>query len=277
MTREAMFATYKRLKSIKQGRLWLSMINGQEEDLWAAPVKADMEDTGSLTPKPYSIPAFVNEFANGLYVSSNTGQWTTKMGINPSTYSAWKPQRVLYGSDYASATDNTWQVWGSLDEMAHLLQFDQLPIHPEYSEKRSGNALYACSKYARKEVMRALRVGQDLFLGNRQDGAYPNPMYDGIEFVYVSELNDKALYPTDLTPSTSEALVIETAASLDGPRFYALNLDYLVPFWHTERYFKFLQPDRPLNQPTTTVLPVDMWHNIGCRSLRHQGILAPGA
>ena len=82
----ARFHQYKRLKRIKEQRMWTSTLNGMEAQLFAVPVVANMEtNTGT---EPYSIPAFVNEETAGLfnnYTSSPGVDWATVEGINPDT------------------------------------------------------------------------------------------------------------------------------------------------------------------------------------------------
>jgi len=65
MSRAARHTAYKRLKRIKEQRLWTSILNGMEDALFSIPSNSAMEATTGT--KPYSIPAFLNEETNGLY------------------------------------------------------------------------------------------------------------------------------------------------------------------------------------------------------------------
>jgi hypothetical protein len=45
--------------------------------------------------------------------------------------------------------------------------------------------------------------------------------------------------------------------------------------FHTTRYFYTHSSMKHPNQPFTTVMPVDCWHNFICRSRQRQGLLSP--
>jgi hypothetical protein len=66
-----------------------------------------------------------------------------------------------------------------------------------------------------------------------------------------------------------------TAANDSGPRYYFINANYLKFVFHTTRYFYQHPTMKHPNQPFTTVMPVDCWHNFICRSRQRQGIIAP--
>jgi hypothetical protein len=111
-------AAYKRLKKIKEMRMWTSMLNGMEEDLWARPDVAQMEaETGRL---PYSLPYFLTEvgqdFGGALgrrgtapyTASTNTSH--TVMRISPFTESRWTNALELYNcaTDASAPTSTNW-------------------------------------------------------------------------------------------------------------------------------------------------------------------------
>jgi hypothetical protein len=105
---------YKRLKRIKEQRMWTSMFNGFEESLWAPPNQAQMEaDSGRLA---YSLPFFITELASfsaslgrrGTFpftAAANTGN--TVMRLNPSLTAGeprWTNQVELYNCQTSALT-----------------------------------------------------------------------------------------------------------------------------------------------------------------------------
>lgn len=118
---------YKRLKRIKEQRMWTSMLNGFEEDLWAVPSVTGMEDeSGKL---PYSLPYFLSEvstFYGGALGRRGTAPYTastntahTVMRISPFTENRWTNVVELYDARSTSATP-TGTTWGNAPTLASL-------------------------------------------------------------------------------------------------------------------------------------------------------------
>lgn len=285
MTTEALRGIYKRLKREKEQRMWTSMINGWEDLLWRLPKNSEMESDSGLYP--YSIPAFINEYSNGLYAF--TGDvFSTVEGISPTTKTRWAPQRTTIA---AGATTNLELVGGdgygvsltaiginpviaAFDEMFYKVRFETPPTKQEYFEdpKLYGQFI-ACSRKAINIYQRSLRVAQDRFsgAGSPSDPSYLNPMYGGIELMYVAALDTAGLY------GSGTSFLNETSASTAGPRYYWINGQYLTPVFHTSRYMAKKDPMVHPNQPFTTVVPVDCWWNLFARSRQRHGIVYPGA
>lgn len=281
LSRSVRHHMFKRLKRTKEQRLWTSIINGIEDQLFVVPKTANMEtNTGK---QPYSIPAFVNEETNGLFfnTSAPTGEtaWTTVMGINPVTEAKWVPQQSTYTS---SAVDNINNIISKFDTMFLDVRFVPPPSHQEYFENPHLNSQFiVCSKRGQTVFQQLLRASQDKFVTpSRQDPAYMRPQFGGIDLEYVPNLDTFKLYhdgqstanvayddevPTDVTTDVQDS----------GPRYYWLNAWYIKPVWHTTRYM-FKHPVRVHpNQPFTHVAPVDCWYNLVVRSRQRQGIVSP--
>ena len=257
--RDARHQAFKRLKRIKEQRLWTSILNGMEDALFSVPSNADMEE--STGTKPYSVPSFVNEGTNGLYSGFSTVQ-----GLNPTTYTKWAPQKETYTS---SAVDNAANIISTFDKMFLDVQFTPPPSHQEYFDDPSLNAMFiACSKKGQNIYAQLLRASQDTFVtSSRQDPAYMSPKFAGIDLVYASNLDTYAGY----TSSTTEG----QDGTNRGPRYYFLNGNYMKYIFHQTRYM-FQHPTmRHPNQPFTSIVPVDSWYNFVCRSRQRQGIVAP--
>ena len=270
--RSARHQAYKRLKRIKEMRLWTSFLNGMEDDLFAVPDRAQME--ASTGEKPYSIPCFINGNANGTPRDAAGAAWTSDqvMGLSGSANAKWKPQVVTYAEDASGTVSDN--LFNAFDEMFHKVRFDQLPTREEFSDGTSGAQFIACSLSGLTEYQNRLRASQDTFVASgRQDPAYTTPKYAGIDLVYVSNLDTAAVYNDD----TASALVVESSTTNNnlGPRYYWINGKYISPIFHSERYMTRHPVMTHPNQPFTHVQVVDCWHNLVCRSRQRQGLVAP--
>lgn len=271
---------YKRIKRSKEQRMWTSMINKMEDQLFRVPTVADMET--STGKQPYSIPAFVNEELNGLFGGVATGApgaaWTTVEGINPVTDSKWVNQFSIYSS--AAVSTGAANIVAAFDQMFYKVKFQAPPTKQEYFENTNLYSQFiVCSRGGLNVYQRLLRDYQDTFVtASRQDGAYISPQYAGIDLVYATSLDTAALYQAE---TASGALVVENTAAgtgeANGPRYYWLNSQYLCPVFHTSRYMvKHGAKEHP-NQPFTTIVPVDCWMNLVARSRQRLGIVTPSA
>jgi hypothetical protein len=272
LSRDAQKVAYKRLKRIKEMRLWTSFLNGMEGDLWkqANGNASEMEtNTGSL---PFSIPAFISEHdgtTGTTYVPWASD--TTIMGINPANESKWRNQVSRY--DYDDPDDSDGDQDGLLDmfdEMFLKVKFTPPATKQEYFEKDKLNRQFiCCSRGGINLYKRMLRDANDTLV-NKQDPAYNMPQYSGIDLVYVATLDSASINGT--TPSGTEA-----AGTPDGYRYWWLNGNYMTPVYHSRRYMEKHDPMRHPNQPFTTVQPVDCWWNLFCNSRQRQGIICPQA
>lgn len=283
--RGGMFHQFKRLKRVKEMRMWTSLINIIEKQLFAVPRTADMESASGK--QPFSIPAFINEQTDGLFFNdaTPTGEtaWTTVEGLNPTTITGnkWEPQRRFYTS---TAVNNSANIVSRFDDMFLDTQFIPPPTHEEYfTNPRLNSQFIACSKRGQTIYVQQLRAHQDTFVTpSRQDPAYMNPKASGIDLVYVPYLDTAALYaPTGSgTSAYEDEFPALAGASGDsdynsGPRYYWINGWFMKPVFHTSRYF-YKHPVRVHpNQPTTHIAPVECWYNFICYSRQRQGIVAP--
>src|SRR6188508_2347643 len=72
-TDDAIFEEFVRIRDEKEMIMWTAKSNGIERDIWAVPNKLTMEGTAAANTAPYSLFAFNNEHANGLFPSYTTG------------------------------------------------------------------------------------------------------------------------------------------------------------------------------------------------------------
>jgi len=223
-------AAYKRLKKIKEMRMWTSMLNGMEEDLWARPDVAQMEaETGRL---PYSLPYFLSEVAQNFggalgrrgtapyTASANTAH--TVMRISPFTESRWTNAVELYNSRSTAATPvgTTWgdsynlslntntvysqngastatvsNLFNAFDTMFMRLRYEKPSTRQQYFENDQLNRqMILTSREGVQRYRNALRLSNDTLV-SYQDAAYASPAYAGIDVTYCSDLDTAAIYP----------------------------------------------------------------------------------
>ncbi len=270
LSQKSRFHKFKTLKRTKEQNLWAGMMNGLEDDLWAAPDNATMESTTGT--KPYSIPTFVNEETNTVPQG-----FTTLQGINPANEAKWRNQVESYNAAPDATTSEVWVGFKAFSKMFYQVRFDRLPKQPELSEPVTVPNFIACSLNGISQYEVALRVSQDTFVTTgRQDPAYNHPRYRGIDVVYVSNLDTAAVFPTGSGGSLSTET--DTAGTTNaGPRYYFINGEYMKSVIHNERWFHKLDPFSPSRQPFTKIMIVDLWYNFVCRSRRRHGIVNPSA
>jgi len=275
------FHQFKRLKRVKEMRLWTSLINIIEKQLFAVPETANMESASGL--QPYSIPAFINEDATGFFYGTTTPAghtaWTTVEGLNNAS-GKWKPQQRRYTS---TAVNDPGNIVSVFDQMFLDTQFVPPPTHEEYfTNARLNSQFIACSKRGQTTYVQQLRASQDTFVTpSRQDPAYMSPKASGIDLVYVPYLDTVKLYSPVGSGTTAYDKEIPTGADAtgtdyeSGPRYYWINGWFLKPVFHSSRYmYKHPVRQHP-NQPTTSIMYVECWYNFICLSRQRQGIVSP--
>lgn len=221
---------YKRLKRIKEQRMWTSMLNGFEEDLWAVPSVTNMEsDSGKL---PYSLPYFLTEVAQNFggalglrgtapYIGTSNAS-TTVMRINPFTENRWTNIVELYnckkealtpvGADWSTIynvqlqnntvyaqggahTPSIGNLFNAMDVMFMRLKYEAPATRQQYFENDNLNRqMILTSRQGVQNYRNALRLSNDTLV-SYQDASYSSPAYAGIDVTYCSDLDTAAIYP----------------------------------------------------------------------------------
>ena len=303
---------YKRVKRIKEMRMWTSMLNGMENDLWATTFGnyGNMETGGK---EPYSLPAFITETVNSDLTFGERGGvptgWTNILGINPVNDPRWTNQVSFYkrggtandvpttmaAGQYtghnanASIARNVYSLFGAFDDMYQKVQFKAPLTQRQYFEETQFNRqMILCSKEGINLYKRSLRASNDMLV-SAQDSAYNTPTYSGIPVEYCANMDSAAIYPAVASGSTvaddlagrNGDTVLATGSEFalntidKGARFWFVNGQYVTPIYHSTRYMKKHDVMRHPNQPFTWVQPVDCWWNVFCNSRQRHGIVAP--
>lgn len=276
MSQAGRHRAYKHIKYVLEQRMWTSLLNKKEDQMWAVPEAADME--AAAGKQPYSIPAFINANTNGLFYSGAqpTGKnaWTTVMNINPVTNPKWVPAvRTYSASTVGAGADN---VLAAFDKMWFDVKFEKPGTRDEYFDRTELYQQFIVASPGGVNVyQRLLRDSQDHFAAvSRQDPAYVSPMYGGIDVERVDILTNAALYSnsTSTNPYQTE---VSTTADERGPRYYWLNAQYLKMIWHSRNYMDVKDVKEHPNQVFTHVQPVASWYNMVARSRQRLGLVKP--
>jgi len=310
-SKEAAKVQYKKLKRIKEQRLWTSITNGFEADLWQGTDGNYAQMEGSGGKRPFSLPAFITEHLLGdeddEAVTGEFAQrgsvptgWTDVMGIDPSEENRWSNQVEFYDpaqtdpnearaeEAYTDHNAGDWYSGGifpAFDNMFLKCQFVPPSTKQQYFENTLLNRqMILCSRLGATQYKRALRESNDLLV-SPSDPAYNNPTFSGIELMYCAHLDDAQLFPISSSGDQrtahddTEACASDTGTELTaidaGARYYWINGSYLTPIIHSRRYFAKHDVMRSPAQPFTHIQPVDCWWNLFCNSRQRHGIVAP--
>lgn len=245
---------YKRLKRIKEQRMWTSMLNGFEEDLWAVPSVTQMEDeTGRL---PYSLPYFLSEIGQqfggvlGLRgtapYTATSNSATTVMRISPFSENRWtnilqlyrnsasgiNPSNANFGdisnpslsantqfnqnNASASTAIDVTNLFSAFDLMMMRLKYEAPATRQQYFENDVLNRQMILSSRAGVQQYRnALRLSNDTLV-SYQDAAYASPAYAGIDVTYCSDLDTAAIYPAVTGGIANTLAGYNSAANANG-------------------------------------------------------------
>lgn len=281
-------AKFKDVYRAKHMELAQSNADHMENQMWALPSTTDMESAAGL--KPYSIPTFINEFSDvdnptDGQITGHYPGWTNVMGVDPGTMTNWQNAKETYARAGSINTGSGQHLFVAFEKMLMKLEFDQLPMDPQYSGPREMPAYIGCSMNGKAQVQESHVANNDFFRWKGSDAHQPGITFGGIEICYISALDTAALYSN---PSTSTTYYAEHDDALngtgstgkgvgfEGSRYYFVNSSKMPKIFHNERYMVKEEARNPSGrQPFSWVMPVDTWHQLFCRSRKSQGIVTP--
>lgn len=262
-SRDYVKAQYKRLKRSKEQRMWTSLLNGFENDLWRTPFGNSGEMETASGKLPYSLPAFISElpdFNNAFGVRGGMPLgWSTVLGLanNPSNSDTagedrWTNQIAYYNSkSTAKANDplvsysvenarvngqsvsvDIGGLISAFDDMFLKCDFQPPSTRQEYFEKPTLNRqMILCSRAGLNKYKQALRDSNDTLV-SYQDAAYNAPAYSGIELMYCSNLDSAAIFPSGSTQRIAYNTDIAQASTTTGAsEFGASVIDPGPRYW----------------------------------------------
>lgn len=243
--------------------------------LWAIPSITNM--SGNDPKQPLSIPAFINEFTNGLFKDASGTSFTELHGLLPgSTHPLYKPYQAAYGPGDTGFTPlSKTNIIYSLALMLRKTKLIPPPMSAEYFDpedetKIEGeNGVVFCSALGLSKLEQLYRNSQDRW-SNWEDPAN-NPRVKGTQFVHEAQMDTYAGYPDGSGNGTVDET--STAATRGGPRFIACNQKYMKMYYHRNRFMKFLAPFR--EAATTYTQHVNTMGTMLCPDRSKHGILYP--
>jgi hypothetical protein len=230
---------YKRLKRIKEMRMWTSMLNGMEDDLWQSPVANSANMEGTNGKEPFSLPVFITENVNSVTTLGERGGrptgWTSVLGIDPTVDERWSNQIAFYNTTATYAATPTYNgasvvkaagaytnhnansiarevysFFGAFDDMFFKCKFSAPLTQRQYFEETNyQRQMILSSKSGVNLYKRALRASNDMLV-SAQDSAYNTPTFSGIPVEYCANLDNAAIYPI------GNASVADDEAGRDG-------------------------------------------------------------
>ena len=240
---------WKSLRDSKRQASRVSLFNGIEDALWATPDNSSMESlTAGASSRPYSLRCFITE--DGLAPSG----FTTVMQVDPTVETKWKNQVVNYQSADPDGT-----LVSAMEEMWRRVKFESPEDKDDYfKETKFAKMKIYAPLDGWKMAVRLLRQTNDRnYPVNDLGCAVDDPCFGKIPIKWAQPL-DSAGYTTG------------------QPRFFFTNLEFLVPIFHSDRYFYETDPiNGGHTQPYSWVVYCDIWYNWFCRSRLRQGILVP--
>lgn len=245
--RDYVKAQYKRLKRQKEQRMWTSLLNGFEDDLWRTTFGNSSEMEGSGGKLPFSLPAFITEvpdfnnafgvrgsvplgwtsvmnLANNQTSTTTTGEdrWTNQISYYNTSAAANAVRTTVSGianvRDSAAATISVESggLITAFDDMFLKVQFQPPSTKQEYFEKPSlQRQMILCSRLGINQYKQALRAANDTLV-SYQDPAYNNPSYSGIELMYCSNLDTAAIFPGTAVRTASSGALDVSASTTAG-------------------------------------------------------------
>lgn len=245
--------TFKKLRKVKEMRLWTSMLNGMEDDLWRSPYGANgfvAQQEPQAGKMQYSIPSFITENVTntvngerGGFPVSNVSSNGPVMRLNVFTEPRWTNQVSFYSSNFlhgGAQTSDTFyngttiakaaaaytnhnanvpvrvvsSLFGAMDDMWLKLKYEPPANRAEYFEKMNlSRQLILASRDGVNMYRRGLRQANDTLV-SYQDPSYGNPQYSGIDVMYCSNLDTAAIFPA----KAANAAVTYAATAVIGDR-----------------------------------------------------------
>jgi len=246
--RDYVKSQYKRLKRQKEQRLWTSLLNGFENDLWASTFNNsnNMENGGGSLP--YSLPCFITEvpdFNNAYGVrggaplgwssvmnlglnstgTTTTGEnrWTNQISYYNVASDGNTARTVKTGIDNVKDNTSTYRYSAptgglitAFDEMWLKCSFTPPSTKQEYFERAELNRqMILASRLGINQYKRFLRAANDTLV-SYQDAAYANPTFSGIELMYCANLDDAAIFPGGVTRTNTTGVLSGNASTTTG-------------------------------------------------------------
>ena len=234
----------------------VSKVNGLEESLWSKPKQTKMEASAATQREMYSIPAYVTRDGEvpaagngGLHADDSTA-WTTIAPVTPGNDAWYKNASTTY--TLAPPDDADAGLLASFDNMSMQVEFEMPSgIQNWSSDETINNQVICTSRDGVVFYKSRLRASNDRMERLRDPGIV-GPQFEGIPVRRVTELDGHGW-------------------TNNQPDYFWLNLNYMYPYFHTNRFMSEKITVGGPKQPNSTVVYKFSWVNLICRSRRRQG------
>ena len=245
---------YKNLAKSKRQASKTDTYNFMEEALWEDANAAEMESESGR--RPYSIQAFVTRDNTATVNGDTRGTvptgFTTVETVNPTNEPEWSNQLETY--DVNSVTDPDVGLVQAFDDMFLKVRFRAPRSEQEYFERDDlQQMMIATNREGNNLYLRLTRDANDRLVGNNLGAQQGAIGYRNLPVEYIAQLDQEL-----------------TAGE---PAYYFLNLKYLHPVFHSEKYMAEKDPMAHPLQPFTHVVWTDTYYNLACTSRRRQGLI----
>jgi len=238
---------YTRLKTSWEQAAYLDIWDSMENQLYLTPDPNDMELDSGLGAQ--SIQCFITDdgFAPTQYQALGV---LTVMGVNPATQAQWRNQVETY-----TLADPTGTLYKSFDRMWVKLHWKKIKGLNQQVGSPATNDAKICILTNLEGITLYTNMNRDANdrLRKANDAGYgSDASFNGVEMEYIENLDS-----------------VYTAGQ---PKFDWVNLEYLFPVYHGDRYMTEEGPIRgSVNQPFSWAVYKNTYYNLFCRSRRRQG------
>jgi hypothetical protein len=247
---------YVKLKKSYELSCMVDMVNGMEEQLWAAPNYDTME--GGTTPRdPYSLLAFntrdgeVPAAGNGG-IAAGSSAWAAIETLSPTLNTWWKNKTATYTA--ATPDDPDAGLVKAFSSMVLKTKFEMPTALKTYQHPEAGNL--------RKHKILTSEDGMTFYearlrgLNDRMrvinDPHISDIQYKGVPLEYVAQLDSQGW-------------------TTNQPDYLFYNFNCIRPIFHTTWFMKQKMTDGGSKQPNRHVVWKFIWWNLFCDSRRRQG------
>lgn len=225
-----LLASYQKYEKIIDSDITGDHMTGMERLIANVP-SASMEQTGVPLSPPQSVPHIICEESSGI--PTGTGL-TTIQGINPTTYSTWKPQRETY--DPSNIADDALGLFNAFTRLTKKILWEPVPGGTQefYKETDKGKKFFATNLDGFTVYSRVVKGANDYTRSGPADPSYMGINYFGMPIMYIKAYDTLNL---DSTAATAYSRPWQTGF----PRFQAIDTDFLY-FKSDPTYFMWKGP-----------------------------------
>jgi hypothetical protein len=291
LNRGARSYVFKNAIKAKWSNLFININKGMNNEFFATPDFNTMEAT---TPVGKRVPMslFVTTTEHGALTTETnpTGKmppgFTTVQGVSTTLKPLWANPVEFYVEGKAEIiTNQRWDGFQAMQSLLDRMDFQALPIRPEYGTVSRPDGFFICSKKGKQLFTYATAKSNDFTRHGPSNAAYPGLNFDGVPLLWKEGMDTAAVW-RDATSllyagENDDTLDVDGAATTNpefaGPRFVAVVPRWYKKIMHSEHFLEQETPPASDTQPYHRTVWFDCWHN-NWNSARQRatGVVSPG-